>query len=184
MKAVRFTGFLRFLAGLLLVQVATVLLVVVALSLDTLGTWLLVAFFLPTLSLVTAFWFGTIAAHAHQQAAARLHRQFSREREKIRVRAEKEKNRVMQKSQQLVEKERRKIQAKANTRTTLMFTGLVAAGGLMVFTQFMTIGLLLMTGAGGALAGYLLRIKQQVLPGGKTRDALPADEATRLLEKR
>lgn len=176
MKGVRLTGFLRFLSGLLLMQAATALLVVVALSLDSTGSWLLVGLFLLLLSLVTAFWFGTIAAHAHQQAAARLHQQFSKEREKIRVRAEKEKNRVLQKSQQQVEKERRRIEAKANTKTKFMFAGLLAAGGLMLFTQFMTLGLLLMTGAGGALAGYLLRTKQQLLPNRKTNDALPRSE--------
>lgn len=183
MKGLRLSGIFRFLAGILLVQLATALLVVAALRMDSRQAWLLLGLFGLTLGVITAFWFGTIAAHAHQQATARLREQFSREREKIRVRAEREKARVVQKSQQQLEKDRRKVQARANTRTTLMFTGLVAAGGLMVFTQFMTFGLLLMTGAGGALAGYMLRIKQQVLPGGRKKASLPADRTPKLIGK-
>ena len=140
MKGLRLSGIFRYLAGILLVQVATALLVVTAIRLDTREAWLLLGLFALTLGLVTAFWFGTIASHAHQEATARLREQFSRERERIKVRAEREKTKVIQKSQQQLEKERRKTQAKANTRVTLMFTGLVAAGGLMVFTQFMTFG--------------------------------------------
>jgi Flp pilus assembly protein TadB len=183
MKGLHLSGIFRFLAGILLVQVATALLVLAALRLDNPQTWLLLGLFALTLGLVTAFWFSTIAAHAHQKAMARLREQFSREREKIRLRAEREKSRVIQKNQQQLEKDRRKLQSRANTRVTLMFTGLVAAGGLMVFTQFMTFGLLLMTGAGGALAGYLLRIKQQMLPGSRKKTALPAQRPPKLIGK-
>jgi len=183
MIGLRLSGIFRFLAGILLVQAATALLVVTAIRLDTREGWLLLGLFALTLGLVTAFWFGTIASHAHHEASARLREQFSREREKIRVRAEREKTRVIQKSQQQLEKDRRRTQAKANTRVTLMFTGLAAAGGLMVFTQFMTFGLLLMTGAGGALAGYMLRLKQQMLPGKKASSALPATKSPKLIGK-
>ncbi|RTZ73837.1 MAG: hypothetical protein DSZ01_00520 [Gammaproteobacteria bacterium] len=183
MKGLRLSGIFRFLAGILLVQVATALLVVTAIRLDTREAWLLLGLFALTLGLVTAFWFGTIASHAHQEVTARLREQFSREREKIKVRAEREKTKVIQKSQQQLEKERRKTQAKANTRVTLMFTGLVAAGGLMVFTQFMTFGLLLMTGAGGALAGYMLRLKQQMLSGKKAQPVLPRAKSPKLIAK-
>ena len=183
MKGLRLSGIFRFLAGILLVQIATALLVVTAMRMDTPQAWLLLGLFAFTLGLVTAFWFGSIAAHVHQEATARLREQFSREREKIRVRAEREKTRVIQKSQQQLEKDRRRTRAKANSRVTLMFTGLVAAGGLMVFTQFMTFGLLLMTGAGGALAGYMLRIKQQMLPRRKAQLQLPATKPPELIEK-
>ena len=183
MKGARLSSFLRFLAGILLVQLATGLLVFLALGSERPETWLLLGLFALILGTIAAFWFGTIAAHAHQKATAHLHEQFSREREKIRVRAEREKSRVMQKNQQQLEKERRKVQARANKKTTLMFTGMVAAGGLMVFTQFMTFGLLLMSGAGGALAGYLLRVKQQMLPRNKAKDARPVETPPKLIGK-
>ena len=47
------------------------------------------------------------------------------------------------------------------------FVGVIAAGTLMVFTQFMTLGLLMLATGGGALAGYLARMKQDHLGGNE-----------------
>lgn len=183
MKGFSITSVFRFLVGLVLLQAATALLVVTALRLGSGEAWALLGLLALALSLLTALWFSSIVAHARHEATTRVREQFSREREKIRVRAERDKTRVIQKSQQQMEKDRRRVQARANTRVTLMFTGLVAAGGLMVFTQFMTFGLLLMTGAGGALAGYMLRIKQQLLPRRNAQSQLPPQGSPKLIGK-
>ena len=42
------------------------------------------------------------------------------------------------------------------------FIGVIAVGGVMLFTQFVTMGMLLMTTAGGALAGYAYRTRQEI----------------------
>lgn len=158
-----FSGIFKFLTGILLVQTATGILVVVALRTDNREAWLLFVLLALTLCLLTAFWFASIITHAKKDATAQIREGFSREREKIRVRAEREKSKVIEKSHRQIIKDRSRTQAKANTKSGALFVGVLALGGIMVFTQFFTFGLLIMTTAGGALAGYLMRSRQIVL---------------------
>ncbi len=155
-----FSGLFKFLTGILLVQIATGILVVVALRTESREMWLLFALLAVTLCLLTAFWFASIISHARRDAVSQVREGFSREREKIRVRAEREKSKVIEKSHQQIIKDRSRTQAKANAKSAALFAGVLALGGIMVFTQFFTFGLLLMTTAGGALAGYLMRSRQ------------------------
>jgi len=158
-----FSGLFKFLTGILLLQVATGILVVLALRTESHEVWLLFLLLALTLCLLTAFWFASIITHAKKDATAQVREDFSREREKIRVRAEREKSKVIEKSHQQIIKDRGRIQAKANTKSGVLFAGMLTLGGIMVFTQFFTFGLLIMTTAGGALAGYLVRSRQIVL---------------------
>ncbi len=141
-------------------QTATGILVVVALRTQDREVWLLFLLLALTLCMITAFWFASIITHAKKEAVAQLREGFSREREKIRVRAEREKSKVIEKSHQRIIKDRSRTQAKANTKSAALFTGTLALGGILVFTQFFTFGLLLMSTAGGAFGGYLLRSRQ------------------------
>ena len=43
------------------------------------------------------------------------------------------------------------------------FIGIVAAGSLMIFNQFITLGLLTLAVGGGALGGYLMRVRQEAV---------------------
>lgn len=176
------SGTIRFFIGIVLVQAATGILVMVAMNADNRQAWLLLALLALTFGLITAFWFASIMSHARQDATARLREGFSREREKIKVRAEKEKTKVMEKSHQQIIKERSRVQAKANTKTGAMFAAVLALGGIMVFTQFVTFGLLLMSAAGGALGGYLLR-SRQLTTGSGQKALLPLKKDRKLLEK-
>ena len=152
------TGLFKFLIGILLVQTATGILVVAALRTDNRELWLLFVLLALTLCLLSAFWFASISSHARKDAVAQVREGFSREREKIRIRAEREKSRVMEKSHQRIIKDRRLTQAKANTKSGVLLAGTLALGGVMLFTQFLTIGLLLMAAAGGALGLSLIHI--------------------------
>jgi len=158
-----FSGLFKFLTGILLVQVATGLLVAAALRTQQQELWLLFLLLALTLCLITAFWFASVTQHAKRDATARVREGFSREREKIRVRAEREKAKLIEKSQQRIIKDRSRTQAKANAKSAVLLTGVAVLGGIMVFTQFITFGLLLMATAGGALGGYLLRSRQLTL---------------------
>ncbi|MEN8180096.1 MAG: hypothetical protein ABFS39_15950 [Pseudomonadota bacterium] len=158
-----FSGIFKFLTGILLVQAATGILVVVALRTESREVWLLFVLLALTLCLLTAFWFASIITHAKKDAVAQMREGFSREREKIRVRAEREKSKVIEKSHQQIIKDRSRTQAKANTKSATLFAGVLALGGILVFTQFFTFGLLLMSTAGGAIAGYLMRSRQVFL---------------------
>ena len=83
-----FSGLFKFLIGILLVQVATGILVVVAMRMENPELWILFGLLALTLCLISAFWFTSIITHAKQDAVAQIREDFSREREKIRVRAE------------------------------------------------------------------------------------------------
>jgi cobalamin biosynthesis protein CobD/CbiB len=181
MMRISFSGLFKFLTGILLVQTATAILVLVALRTESHEVWVLLALLALTLCLLTAFWFASITTHAKKDATAQLREGFSREREKIRVRAEREKSKVMEKSHQQIIKDRSRTQAKADTKSAVLFTGVLALGGIMVFTQFFTFGLLLMTTAGGALGGYLLR-SRQVLLGRKQKPSLTSAKTEKQIE--
>jgi len=154
---------IKFLLGLLLVQAATGVVVLAALRSENQEIWLLLALLSLSMGGLAALWFTSIVNHAEKDATARSKNNFSREREKIRLRAEREKNRVIEKSHQEITKVRGRTQAKANMKVGASFAGVLALGGMMLFTQFLTLGMLLMTTAGGALAGYGFRARKDYL---------------------
>lgn len=59
-------------------------------------------------------------------------------------------------------KETNRAHARSSFKLGAGFIGIVAAGSLMIFTQFLTLGLLTLAVGGGVLGGYLMRIRQEV----------------------
>ena len=165
---------LRYLPGILLVQVATVALVLAALKTEDRELWMVMGALAVIINLVTAFWFGSITSHLRKDAVAKVREQFSQEREKLRVTAEQQKTRLLRKSHEQITKATNRAHAKANFKVGAAFTGIIGAGVLMMFTQFMTLGILTLATGGGALAGYLARLRQE-LPA-KNRQALIVSE--------
>ena len=151
---------IRYVPGIVLVQVATVALVVAALKTDDHQLWLAIACLALIITLVTALWFGSITKHLKKDAIAKVQEQFSREREKFRVNAEQKNLKLLQQTSAQMTKATNRAHAKANFKVGAAFTGIIGAGALMIFTQFMTLGVLTIATGGGALAGYLLRFRQ------------------------
>jgi hypothetical protein len=64
------------------------------------------------------------------------------------------------------------------------FAGIAGLGTLLLLTQFLSLGVLLISSSGGAVAGYLLRLRQEArrrnLPDAETRPRLLPE--SRLLE--
>ncbi len=141
-------------------QVATVALVVAALRIDDRQLWVAIACLALIIDLVTAFWFGSITKHLKKDAVAKAQEQFSREREKFKVDAEQKNLKLLQQSSAQLTKATNRVHAKANFKVGAAFTGIIGAGALMIFTQFMTLGVLTIATGGGALAGYLVRFRQ------------------------
>nr|CAA6807242.1 MAG: Unknown protein [uncultured Thiotrichaceae bacterium] len=124
-------------------------------------------------------------AHAKESEEFRTVRQdeilnlketHAKERETIRVRAERAKHKVTKDAQKQVEKEIRRTSAKANFKVGAAVAGAVGVGGLLILTQFVTLGVMILTTAGGTAGGYMLRYRQE-----KTK-ALPQDKKVVLLE--
>jgi hypothetical protein len=85
---------------------------------------------------------------------------FAKEREDIKVKAERAKTRIVKQAQKDIAKEATITHAKANFKVGASFAGVMGVGALFVFAQMVTAGLLTMTAAGGAIGGYYWRGKR------------------------
>lgn len=134
------------------------------------------------LSVVIALWFSAISRMAAQKSQAKLIETHFQEREKLTRELERTRSDVMQKAsadqakiierashqrEQLVRethqdmiKAERRASRSANMKVAAAFSLVTMAGVGLLFVQFMTLGLLTITAASGALGGYLVRWKQ------------------------
>lgn len=172
---------LKYLLGILIIQAATVAMTFAAIKSDDQELWLAVLLLAFILGLVTAFWFSSIASHAKKDALANAKDEFSKERERLRVNAERSKTRLIQKSHEDIRKETNRAHAKSSFKLGAGFIGIVAAGSLMIFSQLLTLGLLTLAVGGGALGGYLMRVRQEVVARRKEALAI-SDEKRSLIE--
>ena len=153
---------LKYLLGILIIQAATVAITLAAIKSDDQELWLAVLLVGLIIGMVTAFWFSSLANHAKKDALANAKDEFSKEREKLRVNAERQKTRLIRKSHEEIRKETNRAHAKSSFKLGAGFIGIVAAGSLMIFSQLLTLGLLTLAVGGGALGGYLMRVRQEV----------------------
>lgn len=163
---------LKYLLGILIIQAATVAMTLAAIKSGDMEIWLAVSLLALFIGLVTAFWFASIASHAKKDALAQVKEDYFKEREKLRLNAERQKSRLIRKSHEEIRKETNRAHARTSFKLGAGFIGIVAAGSLMVFTQFITLGLLTLAVGGGALGGYLVRVRQEVLARRKEAPGL------------
>lgn len=150
------TAMLRFLAGIVIVQIASVALVVVSAPLPgDLEAWLPIVIALGTIALVAAFWFTTLATSLRRAEIGRLQEDFARERENLRVKAERERTRLANKSQKSIINQTRRAESRANRKIALAVAAASGVGVLMLLSSSIALGLALLTGVGGALSGYV-----------------------------
>ena len=103
------------------------------------------------------------AGHAKKDALAQVKDEFSKEREKLRVNSERQKTRILRKSHEDIRKETNRAHAKSSFKLGAGFIGIVAAGALLIFSQLLTLGFLTLAVGGGALGGYLMRVRQEIV---------------------
>jgi small-conductance mechanosensitive channel len=163
---------LKYLPGILIIQIATVAMTLAAIKSGDHELWLAVLLLAMIIGLVTAFWFASIASHAIKDAVAHAKEAFSKEREKLRVNAERQKTRLIRKSHAEIRKETNRAHARTSFKLGAGFIGIVAAGSLMIFSQFLTLGLLTLAAGGGALGGYLMRVRQEAVSRHKEAIAI------------
>lgn len=148
---------IKFLFGILLVQLITVVLVMLSpIELDTMGL-LYLAIPLFFMALMVAFWFASLSAHHRKDEVEKVKNSFAQEREKLKVNAERAKTRVVKEAQKEIAKEARNTHAKANFKVGAAFAGVLGVGALFIFAQMMTAGLLTLVATGGAMGGYYWR---------------------------
>lgn len=151
----------KFLPGILLIQVVTAGLVLISLR-----WWqepqliVVIVVFAIIVAILTTFWFGSIASSIQQSTQAKMQAKHAQDREKIIRRAEREKAKVTSKSYQQREKFAQQASAKANFKVGAAFAAAAGVGGLMIFSQLVTVGAMVLIASGSGLAGYLLRMRQ------------------------
>jgi predicted outer membrane lipoprotein len=177
------TSLVKFVIGVVLLQGVTALLVVTALRTSLEQTWPLFGALAVAVGVLTALWLHSIADSARKQCLAKAQEGFSREREKIRVRAEQEKTREVRSSQRQIQREKQKASTSSNLKTGVMIGGAVGVGVVMLLTQMVTLGLLTLSTAGGAALGYGVRARQDRL-GRAGRGLLGGGGGRALLARR
>lgn len=169
---------LRFLFGILLVQTVSVgLVLLTGIDLRDWQTAVPTIIALGTISVVAAFWFSTVAGSLRQSEMERLRAGFARERENLRVKAERDKSRLERKNTKNIASETRRAESRANRKVAVAVAGASAVGVLMIFASSLALGLSLLTGAGGALGGYIAGRRWQ--PG--SQPLLGVDKPVRAL---
>jgi len=162
---------MKFLIGIILVQTGTIALFYAATKagLDNTQLMLTIGLLEILFSVLAAFWFSSMARQRHLSDLESVKESHAREREKIRVNAERQKARIISKSQKQLLKETRRAHAMANFKVGAAFAGALVFGSIMLYSQFVTFGLLILTTAGGGLAGYLAKGRQVTLARKKER---------------
>ena len=164
---------LKFIPGILFLQAITIALVLIAPKDLANWGWLRLAIPVLIAGLLTAFWFGSIAARQRKDKISQLKEHHAKECETIRVNAERAKNKLVKQAQRKTLQEVRRSSTRANIKIALAFAGVAGLGGLLILTQFMSLGILTLATAGGGLGGYLLRIRQEkgkLLSAGKGQE--------------
>ncbi len=159
----------RFLPGILLAQAAALGLTLLFPDIAENYNWAKIGVLLLVLAILVSLWFRSMALHMSKDEVVRLKETFAREREELRVKAERDKHRVLRQTHKEIAKETQRAHTRANAKVTTAFAGVAGVGALLLFTQFMTVGLLALSGAGGAAFGYFARLRQE----SRSSNALP-----------
>ena len=152
---------LKFLLGIILVQFITIILIYISpINVENTNSLLRLIVPLFFMALMVAFWFASLSSHERKDSEHKIKNEFAKEREKLKVNAERAKTKVVKQAQQDIAKEATVTHAKANFKVGAAFAGVMGVGALFVFAQLVTAGLLTMTAAAGVIGGYYWRGKR------------------------
>jgi cell division protein FtsI/penicillin-binding protein 2 len=173
---------LRFMIGIFLVQIATVVLIFLSPDLEGYA-WLRLAFPILMVGVFAAFWFQSIAKDKNKDELANLkdeyvkektqredsysaekatlNDKYLKEKAKIQINAERAKTKLVKQTQKQIAREAKVTHGKANFKVGATFAAAIGAGALMLLIELFTFGLMTLTTAGGAMGGYYLRAKRE-----------------------
>ncbi|MDX2505750.1 MAG: hypothetical protein QNL62_14915 [Gammaproteobacteria bacterium] len=154
----------KILPGILLIQLVTAGLVFIGIKwLHEPQLIIVLIAFAVIFAVLTTFWFGSIFRNMHNSTQAKLQAKHAKDREKILLKAERDKAKVTSQSYQQVEKATKSAHAKANFKVGAAFAVAFGAGGIMLLSQLITVGMMILVASGSGLAGYLTRARQERL---------------------
>jgi len=153
----------RFLPGILVVEAATVGVVMAARGASGEAEWVPLGLLALIITLLIAVWFGSIADHVKKDAVADARNSFARERENLLVAAETDKRATLEETHQRLVREVSQAHRRANIKLGFGLFALLSIGAVLLAIELVTVGLLTFAVAGGAVAGYLVRSRQESL---------------------
>ncbi|WP_210024003.1 hypothetical protein [Methylocaldum sp. RMAD-M] len=153
----------RFLPGILVVEAATVGVVMAARGASGEADWVPLGLLAFIITLLISVWFGSIADHVKKDALAEARNSFARERENLLVAAETDKRATLEETHQRLVREVSRANRRANIKLGLGLFALLSVGAILLAIELVTVGLLTFAAAGGAVAGYLVRSRQDSL---------------------
>ena len=174
---------LRYLPGLLLLQLVTLALFLANAGADPTALLLRVGLPALALALVTALWFRSLSRADGERDLARTRLEHEREREgereRLRRDAARERETLARESERAHRREVRRTSRRATFQVGLAFAATGGMGVLFVLSELITLGLLTLATTTGALGGYALRWRQTrsrppVQPRPET-PAMPSD---------
>jgi len=181
----------KFLPGIIFVQLVTGGLVLMAFNWSHDVQLMIVTLIIALLcGILAAFWFASIARNLHIDDQATLlerhaqdrenmlkeserekagvvkeksdlREQHARERERILLDAERDKANTVAESYRKIAEESSKAHAKANFKVGAAFAAAVGIGGLMIVSQLITVGTMILVASGSGLSGYMLRARHE-----------------------
>jgi len=152
---------LKFLLGIILVQIITAILIYISpINFDNISSFLQLLLPLFFMALMVAFWFSSLSSSFQKETEHKMSNKFAKEREKLKVKAERDKLKVVKEAQKEIATEAKITHAKANFKVGAAFAGVMGVGALFIFAQLVTVGLLTLTTTVGAMGGYYWRGKR------------------------
>jgi hypothetical protein len=159
----------RYLIGVALAQALTGLLVHFSFGTENGPGWSLLGPGAALVAATCALWFSALAASERRDHAARLGALHAREREELRVAAERRRTRELQDAERRVA---RAAQRGARPlKLGLVAGGVAGVGGALMLTPLFAVGVATVALAGGAALGWRLRSR----PAAPMIDVTPAE---------
>lgn len=145
----------------LAIQIAALVVTLGVFQVGTTDAWIAAGIYLLTSSFIFAYLIKLLSDIRVKDATAAEREKYLAERERIKVEAEQEKLNMVRDTHKQVSKEAAKASARANAKIGLIAAVAVAGGVALIAAQAFALGILMLSTAGGGLAGYLMRIQQE-----------------------
>jgi hypothetical protein len=163
--------------GLVLIQVVTALLLYAWWRTGSTDAALTFGALAVASALFAALWLASLARSHSAEAVLRAEGHLARERERHKRLTAEERARAVERVRRQVERETQRVRSRSNVRLYGAFAGVAGLGTLLLLTQFLSLGVLLISSSGGAVAGYLLRARQE----SRRQSQLERGDAPRLV---
>lgn len=163
--------------GLVLIQVVTALLLYAWWRTGSTDAALTFGALAIASALFAALWLASLAGSHSAEALLRAEGHLARERERHKRLTAEERAKAVERARRQVERETQRVRNRSNVKLYGAFAGVAGLGTLLLLTQFLSLGVLLISSSGGAVAGYLLRLRQE----SRRQSQLERGDAPRLV---